>query len=99
MINFASPLAKHTKVNGYPRFWWVDILRFHQLRKHKLFCKRAGRKPTIGHLKSDHRLGRNFYKDVAEDTMNVLPAAAAYNFRRAMKTLGCMIQKYVGCCV
>ena len=43
-------------------------------KKHKLFCKRAGIEPTIGHLKSDYRLGRNFYKGVAGDTVNVLLA-------------------------
>jgi len=30
------------------------------------------------------------------DTVNVLPAAAAYNFRRAMKAFGCMLQKICG---
>ena len=67
--------------------------RYQKLKKHKLFCKCAGRKPTIGHLKSDYRLGRNFYKGVVGDTMNVLLAAAAYDFRRARKTLGDMLQK------
>ncbi len=67
--------------------------RYQKLRKHKLFCKRAGIEPTIGHLKSDYRLGRNFYKGVVGDTMNVLLAAAAYDFRRARKTLGDMLQK------
>ena len=43
--------------------------------------------------KSDYRLGRNFYKGVAGDTVNVLPAAAAYNFKRAIKALLCMLQK------
>jgi len=34
---------------------------YYQKRKlHNLFCKRAGIEPTIGHLKSDYRLGRNF---------------------------------------
>lgn len=56
-------------------------------KKHKLFCKRAGIEPTIGHLKSDHRLRRNFYKGVFGDTVNLLLAAAAYNFKRAMRTL------------
>ena len=44
--------------------------RYQRLKKHKLFCKRAGIEPTIGHLKSDYRLGRNFYKGVAGDTVN-----------------------------
>ena len=62
--------------------------RYQKLKKHKLFCKRAGMEPTTGHLKSDYRLGRNFYKGVVGDTVNVLLAAAAHDFRRAMKTLG-----------
>lgn len=56
-------------------------------KKHKLFCKRAGIEPTIGHIKSDFRLGRNFYKGVFGDAVNLLLAAAAYNFKRAMRLL------------
>ena len=67
--------------------------RYQKRKKHKLFCKRAGIEPTIGHLKSDYRLGRNFYKGVTGDTVNVLLAAAVYNFKRAMKALCCMFQK------
>ena len=67
--------------------------RYQRLKKHKLFCKRAGIEPTIGHLKSDYRLDRNFYKGVVGDAVNVLLAAAAYNFKRAMKTLWCMFHK------
>jgi len=40
--------------------------RYQKLKKHKLCRKRAGIEPTIGHLKSDYRLGRNFYKGVVE---------------------------------
>lgn len=61
--------------------------RYQKRKKHKLFRKRAGIEPTIGHLKSDHRLGRNFYKGLAGDAVNILLAAAAYNFKRAMKAL------------
>lgn len=61
--------------------------RYQRNKKHKLFCKRAGIEPTIGHLKSDCRLGRNFYKGVAGDAVNLLLAAAAYNFKRAMNAL------------
>lgn len=39
--------------------------RYQKLKKHKLFCKRVGIEPTIGHLKSDYRLGHNFYKGVS----------------------------------
>lgn len=67
--------------------------RYQRLKKHKLFRKRAGIEPTIGHLKSDYRLGRNFYKGVTGDVMNILLAAAAYNFKRAMKALWDFIKK------
>lgn len=62
-------------------------------KKHKLFCKRAGIEPTIGHLKEDHRLSRNFYKGVKGDAINVLLAAAAYNFKRAMRVLLYLIKR------
>lgn len=67
--------------------------RYQRWKKHKLFCKRAGIEPTIGHLKADYRLGRNFYKGVRGDAMNILLAAAAYNFKRAMKVLLYFIKK------
>jgi hypothetical protein len=48
----------------------------------KRFRKRAGIEPVIGHLKSDHRLNRNYLKGLANDQMNVLQAAAAFNFKK-----------------
>ena len=64
-------------------------------KAHDLFCKRAGIEPTISHLKSDHRLGRNFYKGVVGDAINVMLAAAAYNFKRAMRVLLYLINKII----
>ena len=51
-------------------------------KKHKIFRKRAGIEPVIGHCKTDHRLGRNFYKGLFGDSINVMLAAAAYNFTK-----------------
>jgi len=53
-------------------------------RMRKGFRRRAGIEPKIGHLKSDHRLGRNYYKGVIGDTINVMLAAAGLNFKRMM---------------
>jgi IS5 family transposase len=61
--------------------------RYVKAKKRLLFCKRAGIEPRIGHLKGDFRLGRNFYKGLMGDSMNVMLAAAAYNFKRAMRVL------------
>ena len=65
---------------------------YQKKKKHKLFCKRAGIEPTIGHHKSDYRLSRNFYKGVKENTINIMLTAAAYNFKRAMRVLLCFIK-------
>jgi transposase, IS5 family len=48
------------------------------------FRRRAAIEPTIGHLKSDYRLSRNFYKGIFGDNINVMLAAAAMNFKRMM---------------
>ena len=51
----------------------------------KRFRKRAGIEPVIGHLKSDHRLNRSYLKGFEGDQINVLMAAAAFNFRKWMR--------------
>ena len=51
----------------------------------KRFRKRAGMEPVIGHLKSHHRLNRNYLKGFAEDQINVLMAAAAFNCKKWMQ--------------
>lgn len=58
---------------------------YYQKRKaRKKFSKRAGIEPVIGHLKSDHRMIRNFLKGTRGDAINTLMAAAAYNMRHWM---------------
>ena len=64
-------------------------------KKQELFRKRAGIEPVIGHCKSDHRLGRNFYKGLFGDSINVMLAAAAYNLKRAMRLLLCLLRRIV----
>ena len=67
--------------------------RYQRQNKRKLFRKRAGIEARIGHLKSDHRLGRNFYKGLQGDAINIMLAAAAFNFKRAIRLLLWLIQK------
>ena len=64
-------------------------------RKRELFKKRAGIEPVIGHCKSDHRLGRNFYKGLFGDSINVMLAAAAFNLKRAMRIPLGLIRKWL----
>ena len=64
-------------------------------KKHKLFRRRAAIEPTIGHLKSDHRMDCNFLKGVVGDAVNAILAAAAFNFKRAMNALWALIIKWI----
>ena len=58
---------------------------YYETRKvKKKFCKRAGIEPVIGHLKSDHRMMRNYLKGTLGDVVNTLMAATAYNMRHWM---------------
>lgn len=66
--------------------------RYVQVKNRKLFCSRAGIELRIGHLKSDHRLGRNVYKGLLGDAMDVLRAAAVYNFKGALRVLCALIK-------
>jgi len=52
-----------------------------QRKKHS---RRAAIEPVIGHLKQNYRLCRNYLKGILGDNMNLILAAAAMNFKRAM---------------
>ena len=52
--------------------------------KRKGHKRRAAIEPSIGHLKQDYRMARNFLKGIKGDAINVLLAAAAMNFKRMM---------------
>jgi len=58
------------------------LSKYKQIKMRKAFRRRAAIEPCIGHLKADHRLGRNFYKGIVGDSINVMLAAAAFNFKR-----------------
>jgi IS5 family transposase len=51
------------------------------------FKRRAAIEPVIGHLKDDHRMGRNYLAHASGDAINVVLAAAGYNFRRLIHWL------------
>ena len=60
---------------------------YQKQKARKRFRRRPGIEPVIGHLKSDFRLARNFLKGTLGDTINLLMAAAAYNFKKLMNQL------------
>ena len=60
----------------------------YEKRKARLrFRRRAAIEPVIGHLKSDYGLARNYLKGHLGDAVNLMLAAAAFNFSKLMKEL------------
>jgi len=57
----------------------------HKARKR--FRRRAGIEPIMEHLKSDFRLMRNYLKGSLGDSINLMLAVAAFNFRKLMREL------------
>jgi IS5 family transposase len=73
-----------TKINIPKPFNDTLLSKYQQQKLRKQFKRRAGIEPVIGHLKTDHRVARNFYKGIKGDENNILMAAAAFNFKRMM---------------
>jgi transposase, IS5 family len=53
----------------------------------KALRRRAAVEPVIGHLKSDHRMGRNYLARRSGDAINAVLAAVGYNFSLLLKWL------------
>jgi transposase, IS5 family len=49
--------------------------------------RRSAVEPVIGHAKGEHRMGRNYLAGPQGDAINVILAAAGYNFRRLLAWL------------
>jgi transposase, IS5 family len=53
----------------------------------RAFRRRSAVEPVIGHLKNEHRMGRNRLAHSAGDAINAVLAAVGYNFRLLLKWL------------
>jgi IS5 family transposase len=54
--------------------------------------RRAAVEPVIGHLKAEHRMGRNYLKGRDGDRANAVLAAAGYNFSLLLRWLGRLLR-------
>ena len=61
----------------------------------KWFKRRNAIEPVIGHLKEEHRMGRNRLKGVSGDRLNPILAACGFNFRKLMAFLWLEISQYL----
>ncbi len=55
--------------------------------------RRAAVEPVIGHLKSGHRMGRNYLAHAQGDAINPILAATGYNFRLILKWIRLLLRK------
>ena len=87
MIQIPKPFNKKT------------ISKYQQQKLKKCFGRRAAIEPVISHLKTDHRLSRNFYKGIFGDNINVMLSAAAFNFKKMMNkwkaSFLCLLQNII----
>jgi IS5 family transposase len=54
--------------------------------------RRSAVEPVIGHLKSEHRMGRNYLWHRQGDATNAVLAAAGYNFRRLLRWMQLLLR-------
>ena len=57
--------------------------------------RRSAVEPVIGHLKDEHRLGRNYLAGRRGDANNAVLAAAGYNFRRLFRWLRILLRLFL----
>jgi IS5 family transposase len=55
--------------------------------------RRAAVEPVIGHVKSDHRMDRNYLKGREGDRANAVLAAAGYNFSLLIRWLRLLLRR------
>src|SRR6059058_5084466 len=55
--------------------------------------RRSAVEPVIGHLKSEHRMGRNYLWHRDGDAANAVLAAVGYNFRRLIRWLRILLRQ------
>ena len=54
--------------------------------------RRAAIEPVIGHIKTGHRMGRNYLAGTQGDAINAVLAAAGYNFRQLLNWLKLLLR-------
>ena len=57
--------------------------------------RRAAIEPVIGHVKSDHRMDRNYLKSRDGDRANAVLAAAGYNFSLLLRWLRLLLRQFL----
>jgi IS5 family transposase len=57
--------------------------------------RRAAVEPIIGHLKAEHRMGRNYLKGRDGDRINAVMAAAGFNFHLLIRWFTALLRAII----
>ena len=79
-----TPIAYTTMISLPSTIRKKDTPKELEIKRQK-FRRRAAIEPIIGHLKSDHRMARNYLKGFKGDEVNLLLAASAFNLKKWMR--------------
>ena len=61
----------------------------------RLMKRRAAVEPVIGHMKAEHRMGRNYLAHRMGDAINAILAAVGYNFRLLRRFLAQLLLRLI----
>jgi IS5 family transposase len=74
------------------RVWITGQVRRTTAALKREMKRRAAVEPIIGHLKAEHRMGRNYLKGHIGDRINALLAATGFNFHLLLRWLGNLLR-------
>ena len=69
--------------------------RYQKQKIREKFRGRAGIEPIFGHLKSDHRMWRNFLKGNVGDEFNTIIAATAFNIKKFLNRVKSRLRNWI----
>ena len=74
------------------RVWIIGQVRRITAPIRREMRRRAAVEPVIGHIKAEHRMGRNYLKGRDGDRINAVLAAAGYNFSLLLRWLARLLR-------
>jgi len=84
--------------HDYPnkfRVWISGQVRRTTVSIKREMRRRAAIEPIIGHLKAEHRMGRNYLKGRAGDKINAVLAAVGFNFHLLVRWLAAILRAWI----
>jgi len=80
---------------GYSGVWISGQVRRVTASIRREMKRRAAVEPVIGHLKAEHRMGRNYLKGPEGGRSNAVLAAAGYNFSLLLRWLAMILRALI----